>query len=407
MNTYIHHLAHDLLQRFGTDMSRIAVVFPNKRASLFLNQELARQASENLPSGSSSPVWSPAYITISDLFRRHSDLEVADQILLVCRLYDVFCRVTGFTGESLDRFYNWGLLLLADFDDIDKNMADASKVFELITDTHALDTVSYLEDDQREALKHFFSNFSDDHESLMQEKFKRLWSKLYEIYTTFREELRNDGIAYEGMLYRDVIEHSDISFEYETYCFVGFNMLQQVEQQLFSHLKDMDSIRPDGQPRALFYWDYDTYYLNDRHEAGHFIGEYISRFPDALDGISHTNFLQQPDTKITYISAPTENLQARYVHDWLLENDRWKAGARTAIVMSDERLLQTIIRSLPEEVDKVNITTGYPLGQSPVVSFLQQLIELQTAGHILGTDKYRLRYVSSVLSHPYAKYISP
>lgn len=407
MKTYISHLAHDLLQRFGTDLSRIAVVFPNKRASLFLNQELARQASEMQPSGKSCPVWSPTYITISDLFRRHSDLEVADQILLVCRLYDVFCRVTGFTGESLDRFYNWGLLLLADFDDIDKNMADASKVFQLITDTHEYDTTNYLEPEQREALKHFFSNFSDDHESLMQEKFKRLWSRLYDIYTTFREELRNDGIAYEGMLYRDVIENSDIAFEHDTYCFVGFNMLQQVEQRLFSHLKAMDSIRTDGQPRALFYWDYDSYYLNDRHEAGHFIGEYISRFPDALDGISHTNFLQQPDTKITYISAPTENLQTRYVHDWLLENDRWKAGARTAIVMSDERLLQTIIRSLPKEVEKVNITTGYPLGQSPIVSFIQQLMELQTAGLILGTDKFRLRYVNSVLSHPYAKYISP
>lgn len=404
----LHLLASDLLQRFGTDLSRVAVVFPNKRASLFLNQELAQQAAQRGASADdAAPLWSPAYITISDLFRRHSDLEVADQILLVCRLYDVFIRITGYKGETLDRFYNWGVLLLADFDDLDKNMADAEKVFSLVTDLHELDDISYLEPEQREALEHFFSNFTANHDSLMQEKFLHLWSKLYEIYTTFREELRNDGLAYEGMLYRDVIEQGDAeAFEYDTYCFVGFNMLQQVEQRLFMRIKNMEPVTDDAQPRALFYWDYDNYYLNDDHEAGHFIREYLALFPDALQNANHSNFLKHKGQQLTYISAPTENLQARYVHDWLLENDRWKAGARTAIVMSDEHLLQTIIRSLPDEITKVNITTGYPLSQSPIVSLLQQLIEMQTAGRIMGSDKYRLRYVSAVLCHPYAQYIS-
>lgn len=414
--TYIHHLASDLLKRFGTDLSRIAVVFPNKRASLFLNEELAHQA--NAGSGKEGcPIWSPSYITISELFRKHSDLEVTDQILLVCRLYDVYCRVTGIETETLDRFYNWGLLLLADFDDIDKNMADAEKVFQIVTDLHELDSVEYITPDQREALKSFFGNFTDDHQSLMQERFMRMWSKLYEIYTTFREELRNDNLAYEGMLYRDVIEHTNIDFEYDTYCFVGFNMLQKVEQRLFMRLKLMEQVTE--QPRALFYWDYCTSYLTPQHEAGHFISEYLSSFPDALGDCpevhspiasSHKSMPTEQESDdendITFASAPTENLQARYVHDWLLKNDRWKAGAKTAIVMCDEKLLQTIIRSLPDEVKKVNITTGYPLSQSPVVSFLQLLIELQTAGKISGTDKYRMKYVGSVLCHPYSALVS-
>lgn len=401
--TYIQHLAKDLLSRFGADLSRVAVVFPNKRASLFLNEELARQANRAL--------WSPSYVTISDLFRRHGDLEVADQILLVCRLYDVYVRCTGFETETLDRFYSWGVLLLADFDDIDKNMADAEKVFQVVKDLHELDDINYLSEEQRESLKHFFRNFTDGHQTMMQEKFMRLWSKLYEIYTTFRDELRNDGLAYEGMLYRDVVEQAVIDFEYDTYCFVGFNMLQVVEQQLFTRLKNMDAAKGSSQPRALFYWDYDTYYLNQHHEAGHFISDYLSRFPDALKGSGREepaisdNFCKK--NNITYISAPTENLQARYVHDWLLENDRYKAGAKTAIVMCDERLLQTIIRSLPDEVDKVNITTGYPLSQSPIATLLQLLIELQTSGFIQGKDIYRIRSVSNILCHPYATFISP
>ena len=76
--TFLSSVASDLLSKFGTDLSRIAVVFPNKRASLFLNDYLARQAGQ--------PLWSPTYITISDLFRSHSPLKVADPILLVCKL---------------------------------------------------------------------------------------------------------------------------------------------------------------------------------------------------------------------------------------------------------------------------------------------------------------------------------
>ena len=113
MSSFLEKVAADLLKRFDQDLSRVAVVFPNKRASLFLNEHLARLAGK--------PLWSPAYITISDLFRSHSELKVADPILLVCELHKVFIEATGM-DETLDHFYGWGQLLLADFDDLDKNM---------------------------------------------------------------------------------------------------------------------------------------------------------------------------------------------------------------------------------------------------------------------------------------------
>lgn len=425
MQTYIQLVAQDLIHRFGKDMTKVAIVFPNKRASLFLNQALVKEAerlrreknsccSENNGIGGGkgeagdTVMWSPTYITISELFRYHSSLHVADQILLICRLYDVFQRVTQYSKETLDQFYNWGALLLADFDDIDKNMADASKVFQLITDLHEMDNIDYLDDEQKETLKSFFKTFSDNSPSVMREKFYRLWQKLFEIYTTFRNELRADGIAYEGMMYREVAEQEDMDFPFDTYCFIGFNMLQTVERKIFMRLKNMPPRQKGGGPRALFYWDYDTYYVGKKgHEAGHFISEYLSLFPDALDGREKENLIaSKKGTSITYLSATTENLQARYVHDWLLENDRWKAGARTAIVMADERLLMTIIRSLPEEVEKVNITTGFPLSQATIYALLQHLMDMQIQGRIPGTGKYLQRYVIRVLSHPYSSIIS-
>ena len=193
--TFLSSVATDLLARFGTNLSRVAVVFPNKRASLFLNDELARLAGR--------PLWSPAYVTISDLFRSHSRLQVADPILLVCELHKCFTRCTGI-DETLDHFYGWGQLLLSDFDDLDKNMGPADRVFANLRDIHELDDVSYLTDEQRALIRRFFSNFSDDHNSELKQRFLRLWSRIGDIYHTFNEQLAAQGLAYEGALYRQV-----------------------------------------------------------------------------------------------------------------------------------------------------------------------------------------------------------
>ena len=120
MKTFLQIVAQDIIRKYGNDLSRIAIIFPNKRASLFLNEELYRCAGK--------PVWAPNYLTISELFRKYSKAEVGDPIKLVCDLYKSFVKITG-KDETLDHFYDWGRMLISDFDDIDKNMADADKLF--------------------------------------------------------------------------------------------------------------------------------------------------------------------------------------------------------------------------------------------------------------------------------------
>ncbi|SEV85565.1 PD-(D/E)XK nuclease superfamily protein [Prevotella aff. ruminicola Tc2-24] len=356
MKSFLEHIAEELLEKFGTDLSRIAVVFPNKRASLFLNEHLARLAGK--------PLWSPAYITISDLFRSLSPLKVADPILLVCELHRCFTECTGI-DETLDHFYGWGQLLLADFDDVDKNMAPADKVFALLRDIHELDDVSYLTDEQREIIRRFFSNFSDDHNTELKERFLKLWSHIGDIYHLFNRKLADRQLAYEGALYRQVATDKTLQFEYDTYVFIGFNLLHPVEQELFRRL--------EREGKALFYQDTEDI----------------------------------PPRSTTFISAPTENSQARYISRWLSEKNRIAAGHRTAIVLCDESLLLPVVHSLPDTVEKANITTGYPLYQTPIASLISQLISLQTIGYSPKAGSYRLRHINAVLRHPYAKYISP
>ena len=391
MKAFLKIVAKDMLEKYGTDMSDIAVVFPNKRASLFLNSYLAQLARK--------PIWTPTYITISDLFRRHTDLKVADPIKSICDLHKTFVKCTGI-DETLDHFYGWGQLLLSDFDDVDKNMVDAKQIFANLSDIHELDDVSYLTDYQKQMIKKFFSNFSDDHNSELKKRFLHLWCHFYDIYVEFNKRLTQQGLAYEGALYRNVANNENIAFRHKKYLFVGFNMMQKVELNLCDRLMK--------QGKAAFYWDYDQYYMDGNNEAGHYIRQFLPYYPNELADYPqqeiYNNMTKNKD--ITYISAPTENIQARYVNTWLKENGRYKMGRNVAIVLSDESLLQSVIHSLPPEVGSVNITIGYPLQQTPFYSLIQQLIQLQGIGHPKFSDTYRLHYVLIALRHPYTRYIS-
>ena len=407
MKAFLKYVARDILEKYGNNLSDIAVVFPNKRAALFLNESLARLTDH--------PIWSPSYITISDLFRKHSTLKVGDPIKLVCDLHKTFVACTGI-DETLDHFYGWGQLLITDFDDIDKNMAEAEKLFANLSNIHELDDISYLTEEQKTLIKKFFSNFNDDHNSELKKRFLQLWSHFLDIYKQFNMRLEEQGLAYEGALYRKVVNDENIKFQHKKYLFVGFNMMQVVERKL------CDRLMKEG--KAHFYWDYDDYYMQNNHEAGHYIREYLKYYPNELNDMPphdlrdiYHNFDNNKD--ITYISASTENIQACYVNQWLKEKKRYKYGKKVAIVLADEGLLQSVIHSLPtnedikslpdySENDKLayNITLGYPLQQTPFYSLLQQLIKLQGVGHPKHSNNYRLHNVLMVLRHPYTRYIS-
>ena len=395
--TFLEYVAEDIIGKYGTDLSRIAVVFPNKRAALFLNEHLARIAGQ--------PVWSPAYITISDLFRQHTDLKPADPIKLICDIHKSFTKCTGI-DETLDHFYGWGQLLLADFDDIDKNMADADSIFCNLKDIHELDDISYLDDEQKEMLKRFFANFSDDIESELKKRFLSLWSHFGDIYHDYNRRLTEQGIGYEGAIYRKVASEETLHLKYDKYLFVGFNLIQKVERVLFSRLMK--------EGKAKFYWDFDEYYMpTARAQQSASVpnntasfAAYLTDFPNELDNTDRDIYANMRRPKrIRFISSPTENAQARFASNWLLENDRYKAGRKTAVVMCDESILLPIMHSLPPEADKVNITSGFPLAMTPVASLVMLLFDLYTLGLRNKGTAFNPHYLKKLMAHPYARHL--
>ena len=163
-----------MLAHFSNDMREVTVVFPGKRAGMFLSRELALL--------SDKPVWAPRYCMMGDLFQSLTSIQIADQLECICQLYGVMQEVLGADYiETVDEFWSWGEVLMADFDDIDKHLANAQAIFTNIADQERLKNLDYLDDNQRETLKRFFGHFSLASSTKLQEKFLKTWEHMFEI----------------------------------------------------------------------------------------------------------------------------------------------------------------------------------------------------------------------------------
>lgn len=374
--TFLQQVAHSLRQRFGHDLSQVTIVCPNKRVRLFLSEYLVKDAEEE----SSKPIWSPSYLTINELFNSLTPIVTADPIETVCRIYRIYMEQTE-TDESLDAFYGWGEKILADFDDADKNLVNVQQLFTNLADLKALDSLDYIDKRMEQAIQSFFREFSVDRDSQVKQRFMQLWSTLPAIYSTLNAQLKEEGMAYEGALYRSV--YSDLEAgrltlpdPETTYVMVGFNVLSEVEKRLFLYLKK--------EQRALFYWDYDKYYLHkgSYHEAGTFIARNLELFGNELPAESFDNLCHIQH--IEYVAAPTETVQAQYMNEWLRQQlaDPTIDEREIAVVLCNESLLQSILNTIPDEVENINVTKGFPLGQTPAAT----LVESYLASHA-ATEK--------------------
>lgn len=380
IDSFLQHVASSLKNKFGDNLSRVAVVFPNKRANLFLNEYLVT---------GNEVMWAPTYMTISELFTSLSHLQIADPVDVVCRLYKHYAKATN-SNESLDYFYGWGERLLADFDDLDKNLGDADKIFRDLREYQEIGAYDeILDEDQIAQLRKFAGDFSVKDRSKIRERFMQLWEAMLPLYKGLKEDLAKDGMAYEGQLYRDVLERLKrqelaLPAQFDYYAFVGFNVLDSVEKELFKLLQ--------AEEKALFYWDYDVHYVNNSDplaptEAGVFLQENLKTFPNELanDTGLYNNLTGRSETKlgITFVAADTDAIQAQYVDQWLSTRCDGKLDSnearQTAIVLCDEGQLLPVLHALPKSKGyDVNITKGFPLTHTPayasVIRFMNEML---------------------------------
>jgi len=399
MEYFLECIAKSLHSEYGNTLNRHCLVFPNRRAGLYFLKYLAARIDK--------PVWVPSILTINELFRSFSPLQVAGNEILLFELYKIYRKVNK-SPESFDEFYFWGDMLLNDFDDVDKYLIDASALFSNVQDIKSIDQqFGGLSDAQIEILRRFWINFNPEKPTNEKTGFINLWSVLFNLYSDFRNILRNQNIAYEGMVFREIAENSDTILRdgtnWDIVHFIGFNALNECEKTIMMSLKRAG--------KARFYWDYDNSFIKEgnHNSAGFFLQENLKRFGnDMPSGWSYDTMLSFSSLKVKrrVIEASSDVAQVKLISQLLSEIPDLTSGNahHTAVVLADENLLMPVLTSLPENIGDINITMGYPLKQTLVYTLVRHLMELQRTARITdGIIRFSYKEVINVLRHTLMK----
>jgi hypothetical protein len=396
MEIFLKEVARSVYNNHESILGDCGVLFPGRRAAVFFREYLMEVADEDA-------IWSPSFITINELMQEMSGLKIADPLTLLFELYDTYTSMMGQGG--FDEFYYWGEMLLSDFDDIDKYLVNADDLFQNLAAYRELDhAFPYLTDDQVEAIKQFWESFNPGKYSEHQEEFVGIWPKLKDIYHAYREKLKEKGIAYEGMVYREgaslIKSGKSRTIAYPKIFIIGFNALNPAEEELFKYLNRIGI--------AEFYWDYDNYYLNQpHHEAGFFIRKNLPGLSQTDIPISRENFTGKNNINIVPVPGNTTQAKSlgRILENLESSNENFN---NTAVVLGDENLLLPVLYSLPDKIKEVNITMGYPLSQTPVYSLVIAILDLHKNAKKSGKRVlWYHKFILNILHNPYVTSVAP
>lgn len=394
MKKFLQEIAFYINQNKIDEFDHLDIIFPNRRAGLFFRQHLASMIDR--------PIWAPRILSIEDFIKGHSQLQAADNLSLVVLLYQVYHRHLP-QQQSLDAFYYWGDMMLKDFDDIDKSLASAESIFSNLFSQKEIESrFDYIEEAQKQLIKNFWGAFGDKL-SQEQQVFLQLWEKLYPVYEGFKKLLLDKNIGYDGMIYKEVTENVDqVSFDRQ-YIFAGFNAFTKAEKSIINYLLQ--------EGKAQLFWDIDQYYVDDEvKEAGSFFRQYQKEKPlkKTFPALLPRQIEQNRDRTIHTFGVASEVAQLKKVAqlvEQLIEKN--VAAENIALVLTDESLLLPLLNSLPANVERVNVTMGYPIKNSPVYDFLLQLLRLQTSARETEENyNFNYREVLAVIKNPYfARYL--
>lgn len=392
MKPFLQSVAEDIQQRFGDDLSDIAIIFNNKRPITYLNKHLADLYGR--------PLWSPQFFTIQEFLKLSSHAEPASQLTQFFYLFELHNKLLqqeGADPETLEEFYPIAEIILSDFGQLDYDLVPVNEIYMELYDTSRIDVeFQHLTAEQQHFIRQFWQSFSISGHSGIQQRFLRLWKRLPLLYKMHKEKLRSEQKTNFPTIYRDLVEgradNPDFARPFKKLLFVGFNALSKAEETLFKHWQD--------EGLALFYFDADSYYLEDKlQEAGLFIRRNIQQ-TGLINALGDSpNLIGNRTDKVHLYAAMGRTSQTKLLHDILLQNEQ--NGQTSAILLADESLLVPLLQSMPTK--DVNITTGFPLLQSPLYGLLDLWLKVQEEISHFHKKNIHFEYLESFLHHPLTK----
>lgn len=395
MQPFLFETAQEIYNNYKQELNDICIIFPNKRTALFFRKYFGQAAQET--------IWSPNIFTVRAFIQTFAHIQIADSLYLVFELYESFNRAKTKRKQPalpFEKFYQIGEIILNDFNEIDSNLIDTSQLYKQLSDYKKVGTSlnDYTQDDA-EVLNRFKEHFSPDNLSKEKKYMLEMWELLPEVYQYFTKKLLKNNIGYDGLAFRkltNLIDNQTFPIDrYKKYCFIGFNALNNAERKLFRYLKSYDKV--------LFYWDIDAYYMNNEiQESGSYARENIAEF-----GFGNGTGKKFPDNfnntqkNIEVIGVPFDVGQAKALSVQLkAQNQNDSANKqyteKTAIILPDEHLLFPVLHSLPNDIETINVTMGYPLKNTS----LYTLITLYFKAHEYHKkNTYYFRDVIALLQH--------
>ncbi len=377
MEYFLEKVAQTLLEEHGEQVGHLLVVLPNRRAGLFLKKHLIRIAGKNL--------FAPRILSISDFIEELCPLEVADNITLLFELYHVYKEIEGDAAESFDHFSKWGPVLLNDFNEINSYLLDDQLVYANLRQIKSIENWSLGAEDLTEN----------------QENYLAFYHKLPAFYERFCARLLHQQKCFPGYAYRWVAENLQTllpEMHSQKVYFVGFNALSTAEQRILSGMCHAQ--------KARLFWDADRYYLRQhKHEAGTFLRQYQKNQNLPFEWIG--NDFATSEKNIHIIGVPGHAGQAKLAGDLLANQIPEKQQQNTALVLAEEALLLPVLNALPKAVEKVNVTMGYPLKNTPMQSLFDAIFTLHENVSRMGQQRHGAKFyhndVIKLFHHPYVK----
>ncbi|MRI01320.1 PD-(D/E)XK nuclease family protein [Kriegella sp. EG-1] len=368
MQSFLEEVAEQICQEYDK-LENIIFILPSKRSGTFLRKALAKYLKKTQ--------LAPEILSIESFVENISGLTPATHTQQLFELYKVHLRYNPEEQSDFYSFTKWASTLLQDFNEIDRYLVDASKLFSNLSD---IQEISY---------------WSPEYEKTkMMDDYLKFWNQLEPIYHAFNSNLKSQGIGHQGLIYRQASENLDEYIKQtkdKAHVFIGFNALNKSETLIIQKLI--------AQPKNKIFWDIDKYFLDDPvHDASFFLRTYLKTWgyfeKSKMVGISSH---YQSSKNINIIGLPKNVSQAKYVGK-LLGEQEVENLKKTAVILGDETILNPILNSIPKEVKSVNITMGYPLSGTPLASLFEQLMQLYINREIKG---WYYRTIQDFLSHPY------
>ena len=389
---FLQLVAQDIKNRFGADLSDIAVVFNNKRPITYTKKHLADTYGH--------AIWSPQFFTIQEFFSLSTEAEQVSQLTQFFYLYELhndLLAKEGLEAETLEEFYPIAEVILSDFSQLDYDLVPIDHIYMELYDLSKIDIeFQHLTPEQQTFIKQFWQSFSVAGHTGVQQRFLKLWKRLPVLYRAFKQKLAEHNQINYPTIYRKLaageIPHDFIQ-PYKKILFVGFNALSSAEAKLFKQWQEED--------KALFYFDVDAYYMDDKQqEAGLFIRRNIFQtgLINAL-GNEFPHIIGRRKDPIRLYGSTGKVSQTKLLHEILQEQGQ--ADRSSAILLADESLLVPLLQSLPDI--KVNITTGFPLAQSPIYGLLDLWMNVHEQISHLKKVKINYQELETFLNNPLTK----